>query len=438
MRSGIAAYTRELVSELSTRHAVEVFVGSAAEQQAAQGAAAWSVRSAHEYVWARERTPYDLVIYQMGNASCHDYMWPYLFGWPGLVVLHDAHLHHARASALLRRRRQDDYRAELRFNHPEAGAAAAEIAISGFAGPVYYFWPMLRSVAASARALAVHDAGLADNLRAAHPHTPVHVVPMGVADPAAAPDREATRQRLGFTDDMVVIAAVGAVTPEKRIVELMTAFALARPYQPHARLLLVGQPLPHFDARRRAHDLGIADVVTVTGYVADAELPAYLQASDIISSLRWPTGRETSASWIRALGAGRPTLITDLAQHADVPTLDPRSGKVLRARTRTAEPESEPIAVSIDLRDEMHSLTRALKRLVTDAPLRVRLGVAARRYWDTHHTLPQMAAAYETAMADAAARPDPASPLPPHLRADGAAHTRALLASLGARDPFAR
>ncbi len=67
------------------------------------GGAPFNVRSAHDFVWARVRTPYDLVVYQMGNAWCHDYMWPYLFKWPGLVVLHDAHLHHARAWSLLRR-----------------------------------------------------------------------------------------------------------------------------------------------------------------------------------------------------------------------------------------------------------------------------------------------------------------------------------------------
>ena len=51
-------------------------------------------------------------------------MWPYLFRYPGLVVLHDAHLHHARAWSLLRRKRHEAYRAEFEFNHPEAPPGA--------------------------------------------------------------------------------------------------------------------------------------------------------------------------------------------------------------------------------------------------------------------------------------------------------------------------
>ena len=44
--------------------------------------------------------PYDLIVYQLGNDSCHDYMWPYLVRHPGLVVLHDGQTHQARARTL--------------------------------------------------------------------------------------------------------------------------------------------------------------------------------------------------------------------------------------------------------------------------------------------------------------------------------------------------
>ena len=39
-------------------------------------------------------------------------------------------------------------------------------------------------------------------------------------------------------------------------------------------------------------------------------------AADICACLRWPTNRETSASWLRCLAAGRPTIVTDLAHLA--------------------------------------------------------------------------------------------------------------------------
>src|SRR5262249_60747240 len=77
------------------------------------------VAEAHDFVWAHRRQPYDLIVYQLGNASCHDYMWAYLAHYPGLVVLHDPRLHHARARQLLQAGRVDDYPPQFRHDPPE-------------------------------------------------------------------------------------------------------------------------------------------------------------------------------------------------------------------------------------------------------------------------------------------------------------------------------
>jgi hypothetical protein len=148
-----------------------------------------------------------------------------------------------------------------------------------------------------------------------------------------------------------------------------------------------------------------------------------------VLSLRWPSARETSASWQRAIAAGRPTVVTDLAQQADLPTLDPRSWTVIHGQSTLAP--LEPVAVSIDILDEAHSLTLALKRLTTDAALRTRLGAAARAHWAAGHTVDHMASAYEDVLREAAALPDPRVTLPPHLRPDPAAFARGLVERFG-------
>src|SRR5436190_4717339 len=125
-RSGIAAYSAELLPQLRERFVIDSYPESAA----------------HDFVWRMRRQPYDLVVYQLGNAPCHDYMWAYLVRYPGLVVLHDARLHHARARQLLQQRRHDDYRRELRYDHPDVEEALAQYAIEGMGGPLYYLWPM--------------------------------------------------------------------------------------------------------------------------------------------------------------------------------------------------------------------------------------------------------------------------------------------------------
>jgi hypothetical protein len=173
--------------------------------------------------------------------------------------------------------------------------------------------------------------------------------------------------------------------------------------------------------------------VHVAGFVGDQELSAYLQAADICACLRWPTNRETSASWLRCLAAGRTTMITDLSHLGDVPTVDPRGWRTLD----TLGSAREPVAVSIDLLDEEHSLQLAIERLATDAPMRDRLGRAGRAWYETHHRLEPMADAYDRIIVTAAALPAPRVLLPAHLTDDTSHHARMLADSIGVSDRLA-
>src|SRR6185369_11264536 len=108
VRSGISAYAAELLPALAARHEVDVYVEDAVWRQyqsppAPERAFGARVCRAHDFVPRQVLAPYDLILYQLGNATCHEYMWPYVMRYPGLVILHDGELHHARAKALLRR-----------------------------------------------------------------------------------------------------------------------------------------------------------------------------------------------------------------------------------------------------------------------------------------------------------------------------------------------
>jgi hypothetical protein len=143
-------------------------------------------------------------------------------------------------------------------------------------------------------------------------------------------------------------------------------------------------------------------------------------------NLRWPTALETSGPWLRALSAGRATVVTELAHQADVPTLDPRTWQPASPDRRGA-----PIAAGIDILDEDHSLALALRRLATDGALRDRLGQAALAYWRDRHTFARMRDEYLDLIVRAASMPPPSSPHPPAVEYDPAWHARALVAGRG-------
>jgi phosphatidylinositol alpha-1,6-mannosyltransferase len=299
---------------------------------------------------------------------------------------------------------------------------------------MYQHWPMVRLVLAAAPLTLVHNAWLAADLRQTYPSTAIQSIEMGVPspetglDPAAA--RASVRTRHRIPEDAVIVAAFGGVTPEKRIAQIIRAIGAVSDRHPHLHLMLVGSEAAYYDVRADAAAHGIADRVHITGYVTDEELSAYLFAADVCACLRWPTNRETSASWLRCLAAGRATIITELAHLGDVPTLDPRGW---RLKDTSREPRAA-VAVSIDPLDEDHSLQLALDRLVADGQLRARLGHAARDWWHTHHRLEVMADAYVDAIATAMATRAPSPALPAHLLADGSSHLRELARELDVQD----
>jgi len=384
--------------------------------------------NAHEFVWRSRRSPYELVVYQMGNSSWHDFMWAYLFHYPGLVVLHDARLHHARATCLLRERRVDDYRREFAYNHPQADEAAAEYVSEGLRGAGFYLWPMVRAVVESARVIAVHNQFVAEELRETYPRTRIERIRLGVPEMTpSAGGRERLRRQLNIPADSIVFVAFGLMTTEKRIDPILRAFSAITQQKsggsaPH--LVLVGANLlTSLDAVLA--ELPGADRVHVTGRIAEELIPDYLAAGDISLSLRWPTAQETSAAWAKSLSASKPTIITALPHTADVPSLDARTWRPT-SRSR------EPIAVSVDLLSEDESLFAAMTRLAEDGELRQRIGRAGHEYWKHEHDVNVMAADYRRLIAEAARTPAPLPPgLPQHLTNDYSALSTSIAREMG-------
>jgi glycosyltransferase involved in cell wall biosynthesis len=445
VRSGIATYSAELLPRLAPEFDVDCFVdcrNETSEQSSwrnpTSGAPAGGRRvgegplsspeppapvvfDAHDFVWKQQRAPYDLVVYQLGNAPCHDYMWAYLVRYPGLVVLHDARLHQARARRLLNQKRFADYRDEFWYDHPDAAADFVEYAVEGLGGPIYYFWPMLRVVMRTARTIAVHNGRVADELREQSGSVPVEAIRMGVAAFEAARGasldaeieaRSHVRRELEVPDRALMFGAFGKITAEKRILPILGALGALVAEGVNAFLLLVGEADEYPRLAEEIQRCGLSDRVRLTGFVRDEAIGGYLAAADACLCLRWPTAQETSASWLRCLAAARATVITDLAHLVDVPTLDPS----LRGSSPGG---SAPIAMRIDLLEEEECLRTAMRRLATDARLRESLARAGHAHWAREHTLEVMVADYRRVIEEAAARPAPAVvDLPAHFTND--------------------
>jgi len=436
--SGIATCAADLVPRLAASgHGVDVLVDEALVQveRGPDGPPAPGevrVVSAHEFVWRQQRGHYDLPIYQVGNSWAHGYVWPYLFRWPGLTVMHDARIHHARAHALLSRGRVEDYRAEFRYNKPTVSPDAAELAIAGFDGAYYYHWPMRRTVLNASRMVVCHSVGMTHRLRRHYPDHAIEFVPLGHGRVRPAAELADARQRFravhGIPSDALLFGVLGTAAPEKRVAPVIRAFAAARQWAPDARLLFAGSVDPLLPLDDLLDSFGVRDAIHLAGRLDDAGFDDAVAACDVGLNLRWPTAREMSGPWLRMLAAGLPTVVVDSVHHTDIITLDPRTWRCHEPlHTLEPNPELQAVAVAIDILDEDHSLRLALRRLASDAAFRQSLGATARLYWESNHTVERMADEYNRIIAMSLTLDAPTVALPDHLRPDPEAHATRII-----------
>lgn len=379
--TGVADYASVLIARLSAR------------------APRWRIETVSSMGEAYAFRPPDephTILYQVGNSSHHDFLYPALFRHPGVLVLHDLVLHHSRLlshlqSDELRAYREDlgcvekrdralarleKYRGEAREAYGADGDDVAEIALRAGGGRLLYAYPMYEHLVRRSRLTLVHSSTAREEILERCPDARVKKVRMGVPLPALV-SREEARRRLGLSPEGLVLASFGLVTEEKRISTALRALQRLAGRGVRARYLLVGGPVPHYDPLSEARDLGVAGDVRLIGRVSEEEFHLYAFASDLCLNLRYPTAGETSATLLRLLACGRPVVVTDQVHVRDFP-------ESVVARSRL---EGDEDGLYCDLMDLIRSEAR-----------RAELGERARRFAEREATVEAMASDYLDAL----------------------------------------
>jgi glycosyltransferase involved in cell wall biosynthesis len=176
-----------------------------------------------------------------------------------------------------------------------------------------------------------------------------------------------------------LVGCFGNLNMNKRIPQLLEAFATLRKRRPGARLLLVGASAERFDLDRRLERLGQTEAIQREEYVSEERMWSLMEACDVLVNLRSPTMGETSGSVIRGLGLGKAMLVSDVGWFAELP---------------------DDVALKIPVDDvEVPTIAGALELAADHA---AELGAAAQAYVRSEHDLGRVAAAYVKALEAAA------------------------------------
>jgi glycosyltransferase involved in cell wall biosynthesis/SAM-dependent methyltransferase len=351
-RSGIADYSAALLDELKKLVDVEVFAAKPL---------------------AFNPKNFDVALYQVGNNAFHDFCYEAAMEHPGVVVVHEANLHHLIADITIKRGDWDAYMRAVEQEGNAQDLAYADRVRRLEVGPDYEGVPMLRQLLSRSQAAIVHSGCVESELRGAGFEGAVARIPHGAWIPEDA-NRLDFRERLGLDETTPLIGIFGFLKPYKRIAESLRAFRRLMRVYPSAKMILVGDPHPELQLESLIRSLDLGLHVRVLGFRPMEEFVGYLAACDIILNLRYPTVGENSGTLMRALGLGKAVVVSEVGSFSELP-------------------ETICLKAPVDASEEDY-LFEYLNLLVGRPEMRKELGARARAWVQTECTWPQVARRY--------------------------------------------
>ncbi|MES1246043.1 MAG: glycosyltransferase family 4 protein [Actinomycetota bacterium] len=315
----------------------------------------------------------DVALYHIGNdPDAHGWILDALRRRSGVVVLHDFVVHHLIAGATIGR---NDGHAYLSAMEREAGAAGRMLAWGVLEGRVPPLWevrpaefPLVGEILDRATGIVVHSHYVEALVREAGYDGPLWVIPH--------PAWPAEDVEPADVHGAPLLGSFGHLNENKRVHQLLRAFAELHATHDGARLLLVGSEAPGWRLR-----MELPEGVIREPYVEEPRLMALMAACDAVALLRSPTMGETSGSAIRTLSLGKPLVVSDLGWFAELP---------------------DDVAIKIPVGDgEEAALVAALERFSDPAVARA-MGERAKAYVAEVHGLDHVAELYAAALEQAA------------------------------------
>ncbi len=352
VRSGVADYSAALLPALRGFGAVEPSADSAAVH-----------------------------LYHLGNNPLHRDIYRRAIERPGVVVLHDAVLHHFFLGTLGER----EYIEEFVYNYGEWNRGLARElwknrARSG-SSHRYFERPMLKRAAQSARAVIVHNAAAAEMVREHAPRARVVEIPHLFAPPPPIDPREVSRlrARLGLSPRTFLFGVFGFLRESKRIAPVLRVFSKVHALMPDTRLLIEGECV----SASLAHvvdSIPAGNGVIRVGYSPERRFWELASATGACINLRYPAAGETSGIAIRMMGLGKLVLLHE--------------GKEIESF-----PETACMRIAQGLAEES-MLAESMLWLVSSPRLAAEIGDRAQAHIRTGHSVERAAGMYWKLLCD--------------------------------------
>lgn len=323
-KSGIADYVYEQIPYLNKFYDIVCVVKSGKEKKLAQSlddVKGLSILTADEFLNSEIQLHGENIIYHVGNNIHHEHCIDLCLKHPGIIVLHDYSLHHLVTELTLAKGDVEGYKRILSESHGELGEMIADRRNQGIYNELIPFMvPANLFLLKDAKGIIVHSNWSLMHVKVNIAGVPAVKIPMHYVDKDSSVDsltRLEARSQLGIDKNLMVFSSIGFITPPKQIQLTLKALGKIKDELPDFKFILVGEPFDKHWLNNIIEENGLKEKVIVTGFVSLEDMHLYIASSDFSISLRYPSAGETSATLMRSIGKGVPSIIFNYASYSD-------------------------------------------------------------------------------------------------------------------------
>lgn len=278
-----------------------------------------------EYLQVEDQLSPVTHLYHIGNNLDTRYLMPVLYRRPGIVVLHDFNIHHLIGELTLARGNPCGYVEALFQQYGRLGhVLGRHLELHGFKGQQQTEeLDFSGAILESALHVIVHSKFSKSRLDALATETPVTVIQHHLSrygSEFSSSLNHEYREQLGLPSNIPVFTSLGFIAKAKQISAVLDICLKLKDEGLEFLYVLAGGAKPEeYDVFTEIRARGLSDCVMVTGYLEEADFYRHLHAADFIVNLRYPSGGETSGTFIRAMGAGKCCIVNNVGPFAEIP-----------------------------------------------------------------------------------------------------------------------
>lgn len=325
LRSGISDFSEELVMELREHLEIDLFVDNyiPSNPSITEKFKFFDINVIHR----REvREQYDYLIFHVGNCrEFHEKIVNTFMTYGGILELHDISLFHYWCEAKLGQKDNQGFIDIMKYCHGSEGERVAlgiiDQSIKERWGTLPQKFILNKPLIERADAIIVHSDMAKQIVKAIRPSAKVINITHHTSDIIEnyKEYKKKCREELNIKKEDFIIASFGIASSSKRIIPIMEAVKLFNEKKKKKIYFYIVGEIKENNILESIKKLKLQETVIITGYVELDKFKTYMGASDIITNLRFPTQGESSGSLHRALGMGKPVIVTDIGSFSEYP-----------------------------------------------------------------------------------------------------------------------